>query len=473
MRFKGTYLLAVVFLSVAAYVYFYEVKGAEEQKKIEEAEKNVFEMDKDKVSSIYLRNYSDSFRIERGPTGWEIEEPIKTPADDDQVDLILTSLENAEIERVVVDSASDLSAFGLDKPQVELQLGTDETQFDTLFIGSHNPTQSFVYSRLSGEKRVFLLPSSVYNNVSKKLFAIRDKTVLSFNKDDVRRVSLDRRDDTLVFEKEGDKWRIKGPIDARADKSRIDQVLNSLSALKAKEFADEGGAKLSRFELDHPWGKVDLYLGDNLEMKSLLLGGTKGKAGDVYAKDVSRDPVFVIPSYFVKQVTKELDDFRDKKLLEFEKDQLKEIRLTDPLRTIICEKDTTGDWYYYTGKDPVRYPASSSAIDRLVSDLSSLHIQSFVGVQGKTLRPYGLDNPQSTVLLNEKNGGKVTLSIGKKVVEKEGGKAKEYLYAMNDRDGWIYTVGGSTLGKLKVSVDDLKVKAEGESTVKGAKKDIK
>ena len=461
MRFKGTYFLAIFFLAVATYVYLYEVKGGEERKKAEEAEKKVFLFEKDDVTWLHLKNYDNTFHIVRGPSGWEFEEPIATKGDDNQIDLILTSLENAEIERTVVDSTHDLTPYGLAEPQVSLQIGTEVATSDTLYLGQHNPTLSFVYAKLSGESRVFLLPATLYNNASKKFFALRDKAVLHFNRDEVRRMVLTRKDDVLACEKNGEKWRIVEPISVRGDKGKVERIINSLNNLKAKEIASEGGDDPSKFGLGNPWGRIDLFLGDNLDMKSLVLGKASSK-GDVFVKDLSREPVFVVPSSLVTQIKDKVDAFRDRKVLEFERDKITEIVLIYPDRTIRCEKDSTGDWYFYTGEEPVRRPANSSRMSRLLSDLYGLRIEDFVAERGTSLKPYGMESPQAVIEVVDKVEGKTTLMVGKKGVDEVKGKKKEYLYVMNDRDGWICTMKADALDKLVLSVEDLKEEAESQ-----------
>ncbi len=461
MKFKGTYLLAFFFLVAAAYVYLYEVKGGEERKKAEEAEKRVFQFEREDLTWVNLKNYDNTFRAIRGPSGWEFVEPIATKSDDNQIALILSSLESAEIERIVVDSTLDLAPFGLDDPQVSLQVGTDATTYDTLYLGHHNPTLSFVYAKLSGDSRVFLLPATLYNNANKKFFALRDKTVLRFDRDGIRRLILTRKDDTLVFEMEGEKWWIREPISVRGDRAKITRVINTVNNMKAKEIASEGGDDLAKFGFDNPWGRIDLFTGASREMKSLILGRAKSN-GDVYVKDLSRETVFVVAPSIVTLIKDRVELFRDKKLLDFDREAVTEIGLVYPERLIRCERDSAGDWFVYTGDEPVRQPGNGARVSRLLSDLNGLTVEEFVGERGTSLKPYGMDKPQVVIEIIDDIGEPLTLMVGKKGVDDVDGEVKEYLYAMNDRDGWVCTVGVDVLDKLILDVEELKEEGEGE-----------
>ncbi len=455
MRFKSTFLLAVLFIVIGGYVYFYEIRKEAERQEAEETANRVFVFDMDEVSRIYLKNYTDTMVLRRDATGWVFETPMETRGDESQINIILSSIESAEIERTVEDSAVDLEPFGLDDPQAAVQLETDQTVFDTLFLGHHNPTQSFVYSRFSGEDRVILVPATIYNNVNKKFFALRDKTVLAFKREDVNQMLLSREKEALGFERREGMWWIKTPIEVRGDHGKIERIINNISNLRAKEIPSEGGEDPARFGLDEPWGRIDLYLGENLGMKSLLLGKARSN-GDVFVQDASRDLVFVIPPAVVKQINEDLEGYRDKKVLEFERSRVVEIRLIYPDETIRCEKDSTGDWFYYTEESPIRHPAKTSRLNSLLGDLASMRIEDYVSEIGGTLEPYGLHQPSAMIEIGLGELGSTLLSVGKTSVEEVDGEEKEYNYVMNDKDGWIFMVKGSSADKVFIDVEEIR-----------------
>ncbi len=448
MRFRGTCSLVILFVAIAGYVYFVEIRGEADRTKVKADESKVFLFDKDDVSSIYLKNYDNTFLLELGPSGWEMKEPLETGGDDGVVDLILTTLVNSRIERTVIDSATELAPFGLDKPLVALSIATDAVHYDTLYMGGHNPTRSFVYSRLSGQNKVFMVPAVLFNNTSKKLLALRDKSVLNFSKDEITRVLLTREDDALLFERDGDSWDISEPVSVRGDKGKIERVINGLSNLKAIEVASEDGEDLHRYGLDPPWGRVDLFSGDDVKVESLILGNARAN-GNLYVKDVSRTHVFVVPPQTIRLITDDLEVFRDRRVLQFDRDDVTGITLTYPGRIVTCEKDAEGKWYFHGGEEAVRRPADDSRIDALLSDLFDLRVEEFVGEKGSSLAPYGLDDPAALVGLVGEGGELAGLVAGRT------GEDGTYLYAMNRSEDWVYTVRSELLDSIVLSADEL------------------
>jgi hypothetical protein len=460
MRFKGTGLLAVLFVAALAWVYFYEIRGGRERQAAEEAEKKVFVFSPDDISGIWLQNREGTVRMARTDDGWEIREPIVTGGDESQIDLILTSLESARIERVVTDSAVDLTAFGLDEPEVLIRLESEEAGFDTLQIGRHNPTMEFVYARLSGADRVFLIPATVYNNANKKLFVLRDKSLLHFRREDVRRLTLEREDARYVFEREDEGWRIVEPIEARADKGKVERVINALKNVKTKRFVSEGGEDLVEWGLDPPRSFCEVLLGEELAMKRLILGEITG-SGDAYGKDLSRDPVFVVPSQIIGYINEEIEAYRDRTILAFDRQDVTGVTIVYPDSTFRCEKDSTGDWHLYAGDDPLRIAADGPAVDRLVSSLYTLRAESFVGVKGESLAPYGLDAPQLTLRLEGLPDGPASLIVGRREKEeKDEGSPHEFAYLAVEGDDWVYTARWTLVERLFVGLDDLRAEAE-------------
>ncbi len=448
MRFRGTCSLVILFVAIAGYVYFVEIRGGAERTKVKANESKIFLFDKDDVNSVYLKNYDNTFLLELGPSGWEMKEPVETGGDDGLVDLILTSLENSRIEKTVIDSASDLAPFGLDKPLIALSIATDGTWRDTLYMGGHNPTRSFVYSRLSGQNKVFIVPAVLFNNTSKKLLALRNKSVLDFSKDEITRVLLTREDDALLFERDGDSWDISEPISVRGDKGRIERVINGLSNLKAIEVVSEDGEDLHRYGLDPPWGRVDLFSGDKMKVESLILGNARA-SGNLYVKDVSRKPVFVVPPQTIRLITDDLEAFRDGRVLLFDRVDVTGITLTYPGRSITCEMDAEGKWYFHSGEETARLPADDSRIDALLSDLFDLRVEEFVGEAGSSPAAYGLDDPAALVRLTGEGGELAGLAAGRT------GEDGTYLYVMNSSEDWVYTVRSELLDNIVLGANEL------------------
>ena len=109
MRFKTTIILAVVLLLLSAYLYFIEIPG----KRKAEQENKVFNLDWEKVSKLRIRLDDYVTVCRKNNKGeWEITEPMKAEANQPSVEVVIDSMKNLEINRVVESSPKDLSFYG-------------------------------------------------------------------------------------------------------------------------------------------------------------------------------------------------------------------------------------------------------------------------------------------------------------------------------------------------------------------------
>ena len=83
MQPRTTAILLVVALALGAFVYFYEVRGAETRRAAEEHAKQLFpEVEAAQVSVVWLRTLDGAkARLERREGDWQIVEPIEFLAD--------------------------------------------------------------------------------------------------------------------------------------------------------------------------------------------------------------------------------------------------------------------------------------------------------------------------------------------------------------------------------------------------------
>ncbi|MEA2064263.1 MAG: DUF4340 domain-containing protein, partial [Gemmatimonadota bacterium] len=131
MRPKGALVYFTVFLLLAVFYYFYEHKGGQKREQQEELEKKalVFSLDSVQGFRVVTRPDrtapADTVALSRDERGrWRLTFPIAAEADSQAVEDLLSSASDASRHRVVEDSAADLAIFGLDEPQLVLELTT-------------------------------------------------------------------------------------------------------------------------------------------------------------------------------------------------------------------------------------------------------------------------------------------------------------------------------------------------------------
>ncbi len=439
MKFKTTLILALVFVVGVAGVMLLnkQDKKKDEEKKIEEKLLNV---DKNKISEIYLE--PSGIHVVKDSSEWKIVAPIKTEGEKSSIDAIANLFNWAKTERVVSSNADDYPQFGL-KPAKGKMILVHDGSSDTLFIGDKSPTGSLVFARKAGSPDVFLTTTSLQANVEKKLFDLRNKRVLGFEKKDIKSLDLKNKNGFFVVEKDGSTWKLAKPMTTKADATEVNKIINRLLSARAKEFVDENPQRLAKYGLTKPIATVDLFLGENRAKKTLLIG--KRHKNQYYARDDSKKPVFLVDSSFVNIIIPDINKLRNKKLAGFVSSAVDSFQVEFSDTTIVCKKDTANQWFI---KQPVQRKAKNWKITPIASAVANLKAEEFVSDAPKSLARYGLAKPQVKARLYSK--GKLLSEI---LVGKKHGDKKVYLKTGDSKS--VYLAKDSILKELKINLKEI------------------
>ena len=460
MRFKNTIIYGIIFVGLLAFVYLHEIKGGAERKEAEQRAKKMLVFDEEKVQQVTIAHTGGDTVVcaRRSEEKWEIERPVPTDADAHAVERVINTIRDADIDRTVADSAmfaageATLDDFGLDPPEVTVHLQVEGDELDTLSFGDESPTGSYAFVKRAATQEVFTIPLWRKDNVNKKLFDLRDRRVLGFERTEVRTIELERKDGRIVLSRAEDDyysadWVMEEPIETKADRDAVRGLLNDLENGKVEEFVDEAPEDLNEYGLDEPAIDVTLWVGKDRAKKRLTIGDPKDDR--YYARDEARPSVFLVDSSFVGRLTKDAFDLRDRKVAEFEKEDVDRIELVYPDSSIVCVKDTAANWSLAA---PQERKGKNWKIQGILTDIANLKAEEFVAEKAPKLSKYGLEGPRIIARLWKGEEVLVELWIG-------DGK-DEQVYARTRDGDTVYLVKDDIVEDLSPQLEDL---AEEES----------
>lgn len=442
MRFKGTIIWTLVLVALAAFVYIYEIKGGAKREETAEMAKKAFLFDEEDVQQLVLKRPGEIISFQRVNDGWQIIQPVRARADESAVQGIIDNLERAQIERVVSETAENLADFGLQFPQVTVELEYADGLRESLHLGERNPTRSYVYSQKDGEERVFLTQVALLTQAQKELFDLRDKRVLFFEDSQVNELELQRGAEITKVRRCPEGWIMEKPLQTRGDDSSIEALLRRLKSARVESFVEEDPGSLTEYGLHKPALTITLTLGADAAQKKLLIG--KEKEEGRYARDQSRSPVFLVPSNLVHDLDKTAFELRNKQVLRFDRDDVEQLELLSHDQTIVCTKDTSGQWQMVAPESSV---VKTWKVENILSSLSGLKAESFVEEDPRNLAKYGLSKPSFRAILRGQDRDLAALRIGKDVGEQ--------VYACDETGAPVALVAEGIVVTLSPELKDL------------------
>jgi hypothetical protein len=431
MNFKTTGLFALVLaVGIIAVVLLDKQDGKKEE--ATKLEGKLLAVEAETISEIILE--PSGIHCVKDSGDWKIISPVVADAEQSGINAISEMFSWINIERSISSDVSEENIYGL-SPEMGKMIVVHSSGIDTLFLGDKSPTGSFVFAKKSGSPDIFLTSTTLKSNIEKSLFDLRNKDALDFEKNAIRSFYLSCANGKFEIVKSAGSWLVKDGEELDTDQSEVNKIIDGLANERAKEFVDERPANLQRYGLQKPAIRIDLFLGENRAKKSLLIG--KKSSSSYYAKDDSKNPVFLVDTSFVNILNTDLYTLRKKDLADFNSTDVNKLELEFSNQLIVCSKDTSGTWMVIK---PAPRKAKSWEISSITRKAAQLEVVKFVDDQPSSLARYGLDSPSVKARFYKDDSLLLDVLLGKRlgddVYAKLAGKSSVYLIEKEVLEIW-------------------------------------
>ena len=392
-------VLLVAGLALGGYLYFVESKrpaGSDAEKK-----DKAFAVEADKIDEFTIASEKgEKTTVRKSGNTWQIVQP-SAKADAAEVSGITSALAGLEIQRVIDENPGDVGPYNLTPPRltVTFKAGGKDHQ---LLIGRKTPPGSDLYARVDGQPRVILIPSFVDATFNRGTFDLRDKAVLTVNRDEIGSLAVTTPSSSMRLEKVGGEWKLAQPVAARADFSAVEGLVSRLTTLQMKSVAATDPGDLAQYGLDKP--AATATIGSGSSQATLALGKASGE-GAVYARDVSKPQVVTVESALLDELKKAPGEYRQKDLFDARAFNATRIELVRAGVTTTLEKAKSKNkdgqeqdvWKLVA---PAAKDADQTKVDNLIAAVTQTRASSFVDGPAKTI----LDKPELTVTVTSNEG---------------------------------------------------------------------
>jgi len=407
---RKTFILFFIAISLGLFVYFYEIVGDKKREEKKNFNESLFKIKNDDIKSVILTNNSQIIKYEKNNDSWKITKPFNLSVDKNIVDSQISVFENSKIKRIIgqVDE-SKLKNYGLGVSNTEVLIETFKGKKINFEIGYESASRGdlFVYDKDSNS--VILSSNDLKVQVQKKLFELRDKKIIHFDKSNVNELTIITENDSIVIENQ-DKinqlWKITSH-NLFGDNSQIDNYLASLNRYNAIGFIDNPG-KNEKSNIKNSSISIILNLGPDRTNKTLSIGKSKILESDTshYGFETGKSNIFLISDDDKKAMMKNYFYFQDKKLINYDENDIKEINILGSYKLSVINEDTLG-WYISLDST---IKLEKSDMNRLFSAING--IKSVESLQNEDQELFGFNEPFIEVLLNNSKKNKIGFRIG-------------------------------------------------------------
>ncbi|MEE8110012.1 MAG: DUF4340 domain-containing protein [bacterium] len=477
MSFRLTAILAGV-LAVLIGVYFWAGRVGEKRRKAEEEKAHVVRIDAKKVVAIDLvqavkqkqaakakpakasEQKPREISLRKKDGTWRVMKPLALRADEDSVKDLLASLEEIKRDRVIDESAKDLSAFGLKPAKVTVRYELEGGGKGKILFGEASPSGEGVYMAVEGSRRVYLLPSTARRRFEKRLRDVRDKTILRRPRGEIAQITFERGGKRFALHKKGkEAWDLVEPIQAKGDIEAVNRTLELLLSGKAQRFLAETptDADLSKYGLAPPRIRVTLAGAEGKNPDVFLIGkqdkGTKGH----YARKEGTGPVFELERFSVDDLPKGPLEARTRRIFEFEKEAVEKIELEGPKGKWVIRMAEKDEWE--VEGDGLRQKGNDRRISDMLWDIKYAKIAAFFDDPSQVPDPKGMEPVTRKVALRIKGKEKpLRFSVGQQGPSDPSQKDKEdqeRWYARREADGAVFLLTRDTVDRISKGIWDL------------------
>jgi len=388
-----TIALALLVLGLGGYILFVDIPQTREFQKQETQERQLIPFDDRDITTITWATATETIRLERDEKWrWTITEPMRFPADNQEVRRILRALTIGKVKRTIEDGPATLEKYGLAPPYLTLTLSTPTTT-QVLALGDRGPFAPSLYVQDKADNQVVLTTLDVMTFAQKTLPNFRLKDLLFFDRERVQEVHIQHPDSTIAMARVAGvhslspNWMFTSPMKAPVDKITVGTLLMDLSGLAATGFVDDEEEKQRILgQPNRTQIGVTILEGPRTHHVSLYHFQDAEKA---YAMTSGTGPLYEISTKILKPMMQGAFYFQDKRLFGMEINDLVMLKVTTPEETYVLVQQTD-EWILEN--NPTR-PLDQETVRLFISRVVDLPVEIFIPEESPASLGHGLEAP--------------------------------------------------------------------------------
>jgi len=369
---------------------------------------------------------------------WRVTSPVSSRADRRLVEGLVKQLGSAKFRATVEENPTDadLERYALKPPLATVTVqayvpdaqggGADDPARQrtlTFHSGAENPFDGSVYVRREGDPRVYSADGALRFALEKHTNDWRDHTLFNLTEPSLLRIEVKARKHAYTLERTTtDKvWKLVRPVEMPADAERVAQLVTTLTDYKALTFPSAELEPSLRAALEKPQVEARFVptLGEPLRMRFVEVQAEQVEGmKQVYAlvERGAESQLAQVDPYSLVALDLDVPEFKDKKALAFQGDQVHHIVIHPAPRGETLKLSKALDSSKWEVVEPMPAQAREFKVASLLGALERLKASALGEPRPKSWSKYGISDTSRGVSLLDADGKElVRLRLGTEV----------------------------------------------------------
>lgn len=354
--------------------------------------------------------------FERSDRGWVITQPVRWPAEPEQIERLLRLCQMLRAREVMAERASDLSPFGLgpEAPRVIVRVGGKD---QTVRFGNSCPSPPSP-SQEGGEGEATVEVGGVYaiREGRDPIYRVSESLLRETTQNEVRRyrrlpldlleegepttIEIIGEEGTLSLTLRDQTWVASGARTFPIEQDEVKNLLMVLRHLSVLRFVSETRENAATWGLDPPFRHIHCMDAGGRQLLGLALSRVHPD-GHAYATVEGRPQIVEIQTAIATMLLRPYIHFRTRNVGGFDFRLARTITIQTREGERVFKWNIGSNWQLYR---PETLPLEEDALSffSLVRKLGRIRCLDYVEEDPTDLSPYGLDLPRIRVIVSAK-----------------------------------------------------------------------
>jgi hypothetical protein len=386
--------------------------------------------------SIVMTNGTKVIELHRDSTNqlWRMTRPTAARADSARITELLQRLQTAQVAQFVTDDTkADLSAYGLQPPDLSLWLGRG-TNFTAIHTGKTNEAAQ-IYARREGWNTVVTTDKEVFTPWRGQVKDFYDPYLVDLTAP-VAEIEVHGEKNFILQRQGTNGWAIAGekfPVDTESAQT----FLKLVAGLRTVEFVKDVATAQDRqsFGLEAPVRQIIVRskAGDTNSVMAALSFGTN-QDNKIFVRRADEDFVYAIalPDFnTLAALYGEAWEFRDRQIWNFNVTNVAQITLHQDGKTRQLVRTGDSKWSLAPGSQGA---IEGKYIEQAAQQLSQLTAYLWAGRNVTDLDQSGFNSKNLQITVELKSGEKLSTHFGNETPRLQSALAETTL----DGERWVY-----------------------------------